>query len=335
MKHEIKTILVTGGLGFIGSNFIRSVLSKYEIISIDKLSYGSNVLNLEDLENENNYRFIKGDINDEEMLKELIQGVDAVINFAAETHVDRSISDAKPFLVSNVIGVQSLLEAVRKTKKDTRMVQIGTDEEYGDSIDKSFNENDRLAPSSPYAATKASASMLIAAYHRTYGLDVVMTRCTNNFGPYQFPEKLIPKAILRAKMNLKIPIYGTGNNKRDWIYVMDHCEAVEQVMLSGEQGQIYNIGAGNELTNLQVVNSILKILDKPSDLIEFVQDRPGHDIRYSLDCSKIREKLGWKARHSFNDSLKHTVQWYVENENWYRSLLTEQILHPTPWKLSW
>ena len=328
-------ILVTGGLGFIGSNFVRYLVGEVgiyptEITVVDALKYGSNETNLKDLD----YKFVKGDICDYELMAELVKGVDAIVNFAAETHVDRSISNPFAFIESNVIGTYTILEAMRKVNPDAaKLVHIGTDEVYGDIEKGSFKEDDMLKPSSPYSASKASADMFVLAYARTYGLNAVITRCTNNYGPYQFPEKLIPKAILRAKMDMKIPIYGTGKNVRDWIFVKDHCEAINLVLNKGERGKIYNVSSGEEKTNLEVVNGILDIMGK-RDLIEFVEDRPGHDVRYSLDSSKIK-KLGWKPKHGFEDGLKETVEWYLENEWWWKSLADEKILHPTPWKLKW
>ena len=331
-------ILVTGGLGFIGSNLIRHLLNKHDdikIINIDKIGYGSNPANLNDLENDTRYGFIKGDISNYKFVEKIIPSVDAVINVAAETHVDRSISDPETFLQSNTIGVFNILEAIRKLNKEVKLVQVSTDEVYGDIVEGSFRENDRLFPSNPYSASKASADMFCLAYHRTYDLRVVVTRCTNNFGPYQFPEKLIPKTIIRANLNLKIPLYGSGKNIRDWIYVIDHCEALEKVLSNGKPGEIYNISAGNEYQNIEVVRRILQLMDKPEDLIEFVADRPGHDIRYSLDSSKIRKELGWKPSHSFDEALEETVDWYLNNEEWWKPLANEKILHLTPWKLKW
>ena len=299
------------------------------------MGYGSNPANLRDLENDTRYDFVRGDIADYKLVKKIIMDVDAVINVAAETHVDRSISDPRAFLQSNTIGVFNILEALRRENKDTKLVQVSTDEVYGDILEGSFKENDRLFPSNPYSASKASADMFCLAYHRTYDLNITITRCTNNFGPYQFPEKLIPKTIIRANLNLKIPVYGSGKNVRDWIYVIDHCEALEKALFKGKSGEIYNISAGNEYQNIEVVKRILQIMDKPEDLIEFVADRPGHDVRYSLDSSKIRNELGWRPRYSFDEALEETVNWYLDNEKWWRPLANEKILHPTPWKLKW
>jgi dTDP-glucose 4,6-dehydratase len=328
-------LLVTGGLGFIGCNFVSYMLSKetkVRIINVDKIGLGANPVNLKDIEKLENYRFVKGDTSNPKAVDKIVGEVDAVVNFAAETHVDRSISNPNPFVESNILGTFTLLEAIRKSNEEVKYVQISTDEIYGDRLEGTFSELDRLNPSNPYAATKASADMLCLAHHRTYGLDVNITRCTNNFGPYQFPEKLIPKTIIRALKNLSIPVYGAGANVRDWIYVLDHCEAVSLVLSRGKSGEIYNISSGNELPNTIVVKEILKLLGKPEDLIEFVEDRPGHDLRYSLDSSKIRSKLGWKPKHTFSSALKETVKWYVQNEPWWKPLATEKALHPTPWR---
>ncbi len=331
-------ILVTGGLGFIGSNFVRYILKKnssVEVVNVDALKYGANPDNLRDLEKDDRYTFIKGDISDYKLISQIVKDVDIIVNFAAESHVDRSISNPYSFLQSNTIGVFTLLEALRKNNPECRLVHISTDEVYGDILQGSFKEGDRLKPSSPYSASKAAADMFVLAYVRTYGIDAVITRCTNNYGPYQFPEKLIPKTIIRASMNMKVPIYGTGRNVRDWIYVLDNCEAVYIVMMEGEKGEIYNISAGEEKTNLELVEEILRIMGKSTDLIEFVEDRPGHDLRYSLDSSKIRNELGWKPRHSLREGLKKTVEWYLNNEWWWKPLADERTLHPTPWKLRW
>jgi len=331
-------VMVTGGLGFIGSNFVRDMLSNHRdawVINVDNMSYGSNPANLKDVEGDKRYRFVKGDIANKRLMGKLVREVDFIVNFAAETHVDRSIADPWPFLKSNVEGVLTILEAVRLCNKAARFIQVGTDETYGDILKGSFREGDRLNPSSPYAASKAAADMLCSAYHRTYGLDIVVTRCTNNFGPYQFPEKLIPKTIIRASMNLKIPIYGSGRNVRDWIYVHDHCEALNLILEKGRPGEIYNISSGNEFENLEVAKRILEVMRKDVNLIEFVEDRPGHDVRYSLNSNKLRRELNWKPRHSFDEALRETVQWYVENEEWWKPIATEQTLHPTPWKLKW
>ncbi|MDM7912674.1 MAG: dTDP-glucose 4,6-dehydratase [Methanotrichaceae archaeon] len=331
-------LIVTGGLGFIGSNFIRDVLERHgdwKVINVDALKYGSNQDNLKDLEEDERYSFVHGDISDPSFISGIIEGADAIINFAAETHVDRSISNPVSFLQSNVMGVFNILEAIRKVNPKIRFVQISTDETYGDAVEGSFTERDMLKPSSPYSASKAAGDVYVLAYARTYGLQAMVTKCTNNYGPYQFPEKLIPKTILRALKSLKIPIYGTGKNVRDWIYVLDHCRAVEQVLEGGASGEIYNISAGEEKTNLDVVGKILEILGKDSGLTEFVEDRPGHDLRYSLDSSKIRDELGWRPRLTFESGLEETVRWYMKNEDWWKPLLDDKVLHPTPWKLVW
>jgi len=329
-------ILVTGGLGFIGSNFCRYIITKYpdyEIINIDKIGIGANPANLKDIENQKRYKFIKGNICNSNLIKMIIKQVDAVVNIAAETHVDRSISNPKPFIQNNTIGTFTLLEAIRKHNDKAKLVQVSTDEIYGEIKEGSFKENDMLKPSNPYSASKAAADMFTIAYHRTYGLSVTITRCTNNYGPYQIPEKLIPKTIIRALKNLPVPIYGTGKNIRDWIYVKDYCEAIDFVLRKGQLGEIYNVSSGNELSNIQIVRKILGLLGKTEDLITFVEDRPGHDIRYSLDSSKIRSKLCWKPKFSFEKALIESVNWYVNNEWWWKPLATEKILHPTPWKL--
>ncbi len=330
-------LLVTGGLGFIGSNFCRQMLTKhpdYEIVNIDKVGIGANPASLIDQEDNPHYRFVKGDICNPQLLHKNIAGVDAVINIAAETHVDRSIADPYSFIQNNAIGTYTVLEAVRKHNPKARMVQISTDEVYGAALEGSFTEKDPPSPSNPYSASKAAADMLAIAYHKTYGLNVSITRCTNNFGPYQLPEKLIPKTIIRALKDLSIPIYGTGTNVRDWIYVQDHCAAIDTVLTKGAAGEIYNVSAGNEITNIEIVKKILTQLGKPDTLINFVEDRPGHDLRYSLDSSKLRTQLGWQPATPFNEALEYTVKWYVENQKWWTPFATEAVLHPTPWKMS-
>ena len=332
----ILKILVTGGLGFIGSNFCRHILTKHsdcEVINVDKLGIGANPANLKGMENEKRYKFIKGDICDSKLLNKIIKQVDAVVNIAAETHVDRSIADPETFVQNNTIGTFTILEAIRKHNNKAKLIQVSTDEVYGEIKEGSFKENDTPTPSNPYSASKAAADMLVMAYYKTYGLHVAITRCTNNYGSYQFPEKLVPKTIIRALKNLSVPIYGSGENVRDWIYVQDHCEAVDLVLRKGESGEIYNISAENELPNVKIVRRILEMLSKAEELITFVEDRPGHDIRYSLDSSRIRSKIGWKPKFSFEEALEATVSWYVNNEWWWKPLATEEVLHPTPWKL--
>lgn len=305
------------------------------IVNVDKLSYGSNLNNLKEIENDRRYKFVRGSINDMNIVKELVKEADVLVNLAAESHVDRSITDPWPFFRSNTEGVLVILEAIRSSGKNVRFIQVGTDESYGDILEGSFIEDDGLKPSSPYAASKACADLLCLAYYRTYGLNAIITRCTNNFGPYQFPEKLIPKTIIRAMLDLKIPVYGTGKNVRDWIYVLDHCEAIDKVLRFSKAGEVYNISGGNEFTNIQVVEKILELLNKPKNLIEFVEDRPGHDIRYSLNSNKIFKEFGWRPKCSFEEALESTVEWYVKNEWWWKPLADERILHPTPWKLKW
>jgi dTDP-glucose 4,6-dehydratase len=331
-------LLVTGGLGFIGSNLIRYLLGKHKdikIINLDKMGIGSNINNLKDIEWNERHSLIKGSLLDFDLVSSLVKNVDAVINLAAETHVDRSIANPRIFLENNTIGTFNLLEAARIYNPKLRIIHVSTDEVYSDILIGSYKEEDRLKPSSPYAASKAAADMFCLAYYRTYDLDIIITRCTNNFGPYQFPEKLIPKTIIRASLGMKIPIYGSGKNIRDWIYVLDHCEALEMILEKGRAGEIYNISSGNEEDNLTLVKKILKIMGKDEKLIEFVEDRPGHDVRYSLDSSKIRRELQWKPKHSLEDALKKTVEWYLANESWWRTIINEKILHPEPWKLKW
>jgi len=331
-------LLITGGLGFIGSNLIRYMLNKYrdiEIINLDKMGIGSNINNLKDLEGDGRYRFVRGSLLEFDLISSLVKDVDASINLAAETHVDRSIANPRIFLENNSVGTFNLLEAARINNPRLRIIQVSTDEVYSDILVGSYKEEDRLKPSSPYSASKAAADMFCIAYHRTYGLDIIITRCTNNFGPYQFPEKLIPKTIIRASLGMRIPIYGGGRNIRDWIYVLDFCEALNLILEGGRSGEIYNVSSGNELDNLTLVKKILKIMGKDENLIEFVEDRPGHDVRYSLDSSKIRRELKWKPRYPLEDALKKTVDWYLTNESWWKPLVNEKILHPTPWRLNW
>jgi len=330
-------ILVCGGAGFIGSAFIRTNLKnnpQNQIINLDNLSIGSNKNNLKQVENNKNYSFVKDNINNSETVSKLTKDVDAIINFAAETHVDRSISNPKPFIETNVLGTYSLLEAARKN--DKLFIHISTDEIYGDAEgNQSFTENDLLKPNNPYAATKAAADHLVSSYHRTYGLKCITTRCTNNFGPYQFPEKLIPKTIIRALKNLKVPLYAGGEQIRSWIHVNDHVEAIESLISKGKMGEIYNITAWNEITNKAIVEKILKIMQKPTSLIETVGDRPGHDKRYSINASKLEKSIGWKPRYEFEQALLETVQWYQNNPQWWEPLANEKTLHPQPWTLDW
>ena len=325
-------LLVTGGLGFVGSNFIRKLLTEnndYEVINIDAELFGADHKNLSEIKNSKKYHFEKGNITNKRFMEEQIAKCDAVINFAAESFVDRSINDANPFLVSNIRGAFTILDIITKQKK--RMIQISTDEVFGSLSDGTATETSKFNPSSPYAATKAAAELLVKSYCVTYDSDVIITRCTNNYGPRQFAEKLIPKTIILASQNRKIPIYGKGVNVRDWIYVDDHCDAVLLALLNGKTGESYNISANNEIDNITIVKKILKIMNKPEDLIEFVEDRPGHDLRYSLDSTKISEKLEWKIKMSFEEGLKNTVQWYLDNPELLNTV-SSTALDPTPWK---
>ena len=328
-------ILVTGGLGFIGSNFIHYLqknFPEYSIINLDAELLGANRKNLSQFENSSNYEFILGNINDKKLVESLIQKVDGVINFAAESHVDRSILDSKPFLESNIMGVYTLLDSIRHNNTEIRFLQISTDEVFGSLTTGFAKEEDIFRPSNPYSASKASAELIAESYHRTYGIDVVITRCTNNFGPQQFPEKVIPKTIIRAQQNMKIPIYGTGKNIRDWLYVEDHCDAILKVFLNGKSGESYNISDSNELTNIELIEKILEHMNKSKDLTYFVEDRPGHDLRYGMDSSKIRNELGWKPKNSIDKNLETTIRWYLNNKEWWSELATEEMLDPTPWK---
>ena len=330
-------ILVCGGAGFIGSEFIRHYLKKYpdaKIINLDVLTIGSNLENLKNLDTNPNYSFIKDDIRNEPKIDSLVKDSDTVINFAAESHVDRSIANPKPFLETNIFGTYSILEAIRK--HDKQFIHVSTDEIYGDAENQvSFTENSQINPSNPYAATKAAADNLVASYHRTYGINCITTRCTNNFGPYQFPEKLIPKTIIRSIKDLKIPLYGDGTQIRSWIYVNDHVQAIDVLISKGSPGQVYNITAYEEISNKSIVEKILDILGKSHDMIEYVGDRPGHDKRYSIDSSKIENQTGWRPKYAFDDALKQTVNWYLQNKSWWEPLVDENTLHPQPWTLSW
>jgi len=326
-------LLVTGGLGFIGSNFILKMLERtdIQIINIDAEFYGSDHRNLSKIKDSQRYNFVKGNIANRKFMNEQIAKCDAVVNFAAESFVDRSINDANPFLVSNIRGAFTILDII--TKQNKRMIQISTDEVYGSLSNDTAVEESKLNPSNPYAATKASAELLIKSYITTFGSDVIITRCTNNFGPRQFIEKLIPKTIILANQNKKIPIYGNGKNIRDWIYVDDHCEAVSLALFNGKSGESYNISAGNEMDNLTIVRKILDIMNKSEDLIEFVDDRPGHDFRYSMNSKKISSELGWKTKLNFNENLKTTIEWYLENPDILNNS-SSIVLDQTPWKSS-
>ena len=311
-------LLVTGGLGFIGSNFILDSLknTNYEILNVDAEFYGSNHYNLIEAENSEKYSFVKGDITDKKLIETLISDCDCVVNFAAESHVDRSIFDPTPFLNSNILGTFTILDIIKNQKK--KLVHVSTDEVYGTILQGSATENTRFNPSSPYSATKASAELLINSYVKTYGVDAVITRCTNNYGPRQFNEKLIPKVIGLSNENKKIPVYGTGTSIRDWIHVEDHCKAIMLVLEKGTSGESYNISSSNEVSNLALVKKILQFLNKSEESIQFVEDRPGEDTRYSLDSSKIYQELGWIPMINFDEGLKKTIQWYISNKDWWK-----------------
>ena len=324
-------LLVTGGLGFIGSNFILKFLEddNNEVVNVDAEFYGSDNRNLSKIKDSEKYNFVKGNISNKKLMEEQISKCDAIVNFAAESHVDRSINDANPFLVSNIRGAFTILDIITKQKK--RMIQISTDEVFGSLEKGTADEQSKFNPSSPYAATKAAAELLINSYITTFNSDVIITRCTNNFGPRQFPEKLIPKSILLAMNDRKIPIYGNGKNIRDWIFVNDHCDAIYDVLLKGKAGQSYNISANNELDNMKIIKLILKYLGKSTDLIEFVEDRPGHDFRYSLDSSKIRKEIDWKNSTNFEEGLYTTIEWF--KSNYSDSASIEKVISKfTPWK---
>lgn len=321
-----RRLLITGGAGFIGSNFVRHMLSggrEVEITNLDKLTYAGNLENLADLEADARYEFVRGDIADASLVRSVLERIDpyAIVNFAAESHVDRSILGALPFVETNVRGTLVLLEAAKEAwsghESEHRFVQISTDEVYGDlGATGSFSETTPLNPNNPYAASKASADLLCLSYFRTHGLPVMITRCSNNYGPYQFPEKLIPVMVDKASKGESLPVYGDGSNIRDWIHVTDHCRAIDRVVEKGRPGEVYNIGAGTEIRNIDLVKMIVASLGQSEDLIEFVRDRPGHDARYSIDASKITRELGWMPRVAFREGLEATVAWYVEQTGW-------------------
>ncbi|MBU0606212.1 MAG: dTDP-glucose 4,6-dehydratase [Candidatus Omnitrophica bacterium] len=321
----MKKLLITGGAGFIGSNFIRHMVNKYpdyRIVNLDKLTYCGNLENLKDIEKHKNYKFVKGDITDAKLVNKLVGESDIVINFAAESHVDRSITDPGVFVRTNVLGTYTLLEAARKAGVEL-FCQISTDEVYG-SVGKGFSkEIDVLDPRSPYSASKAGADLLVRSYFVTFKLPVAITRSSNNFGPYQYPEKIIPLFITNLMAGKKVPVYADGMNMRDWLYVVDNCEAIDVVLHRGSAGEIYNIGIGGETTNLALTKMLLDILGKDESSIEFVKDRPGHDKRYALDVSKLKA-LDWKPRHEFKAALEETVAWYKDNEAWWRRLVKSQ-----------
>ena len=326
-------LLVTGGLGFIGSNFILKVLEEntdIQITNVDAELAGSNKKNLSSVEKNKNYEFVKGNITNRRLMEKLITNCDSVINFAAESFVDRSIYEADPFLVSNIRGAFTILDIITKQKK--QMIQISTDEIFGSILNGNADEGSKFNPSNPYAATKASAELLVDSYHKTFDSNVIITRCTNNFGPRQFPEKLIPKIILLAKLDKNIPIYGSGKNIRDWIYVDEHCDAIFRVLMIGQSGQSYNISGNTEISKLQITNYILEKMNKSKDLIKFVDDRPGHDFRYSLDSTKISNELGWKNKLSFEEGLEQTIEWYQKNSEVYDSISPKILQTDTPWR---
>jgi dTDP-glucose 4,6-dehydratase len=324
---------VTGGCGFIGSNFVRYLLKTYpdySVINVDKLTYAGNLENLSDIAEMPRYSFMRGDIADASPMEALIRkGMDAIVNFAAESHVDRSIEDPSTFIKTNVYGTFVLLETVRQAfpKQQIRFIQVSTDEVYGSLGETgAFTEETPLAPNSPYAASKTSADLLVRAYHHTYGLPVLITRCSNNYGPYQFPEKLIPLMISNAMEDKRLPIYGDGMNVRDWIYVEDHCRAIDRVLHDGRPGEIYNIGGRSEKPNLSVAKTILDHLGKPHSMIQFVADRLGHDRRYAIDFSKIERELGWTPSVSFEEGIRLTVEWYLAHQEWWRKIRTGEYL---------
>ena len=314
-------ILVTGGSGFIGSNFIRHILNKnpdYKVVNLDKLTYAGNPDNLKDIEKNPNYTFIKGDICDPGVVEKAIKGCDCLVNFAAETHVDKSILDASDFVRTNVLGTHILLERARAFKV-AKFIQISTDEVYGSIEEGSFSEDSPLFPNSPYAASKAGADYLCRSYFRTFGLPIIITRSSNNFGPYQYPEKFLALTVTNALENKKIPVYGEGKNVRDWLYVKDNCDAIEFILKNGRDGEIYNISGGFEVSNIDLAKSVLKKLDLDFKLLEFVKDRPGHDLRYSLSSLKLKS-LGWERRRDFDEALNETIEWYKKNVPWWQRI---------------
>ena len=323
-------ILVTGGAGFIGANFVFYMLDKhpeYDIVCLDSLTYCGNIKTLEPVMNNPHFRFVRGDVTDRKLVFKLFEEekFDVVVNFAAESHVDRSIEDPGVFLRTNILGTQTLMDASNEYGV-TRYHQVGTDEVYGDlpldRPDLFFTEDMPLTASSPYSASKASADLLVMAYYRTYGLPVTISRCSNNYGPYQFPEKLIPLMIKNALADEKLPVYGTGENVRDWLYVEDHCKAIDMIIHEGKVGEVYNIGGHNEKSNLDVVRTILKQIGKSEDLITFVGDRKGHDLRYAIDPTKIHDELGWLPETRFDDGIRQTIDWYLDNRSWWEEIIS-------------
>jgi dTDP-glucose 4,6-dehydratase len=324
----MKTLLVTGGAGFIGSNFIRYFISRHPdvtIVNLDKLTYAGNLENLGAVDRSPHYKFIKGDIVQKKTVETVFEnyGIDAVVNFAAESHVDRSILSPDQFLKTNILGLQVLLSAARRHRVK-RFVQISTDEVYGSAgqADPPFTENESLRPNNPYSASKAGADLLVRSFCTTYQMPAVITRCANNYGPFQFPEKLIPLTIINAQMDRPIPVYGDGLHVRNWLYVEDHCRAIDTVLRKGKVGEIYNIGGPHEMTNLEVVQTILREMKKPASLIHFVKDRPGHDRRYSISTDKISRELDWKPQSFFGESIVSTIQWYLRQEEWWKKIMS-------------
>lgn len=325
-------LLVTGGAGFIGSNFVRYMLEKYpnyKVVNYDLLTYAGNLENLKDVENHSNYTFVKGDINNRELVDYLVKTheIDVIVNFAAESHVDRSITDPDIFVKTNVLGTQALLD-VAKANNMKKYVQISTDEVYGTLGETGyFTEKTPLAPNSPYSASKAGGDLLVRAYHETYGLNVNITRCSNNYGPYHFPEKLIPLMITNALEGKELPIYGDGKNIRDWLHVKDHCAAIDLVIHKGRPGEVYNIGGHNERTNNEIVHLIVEKLGVSKDLITYVTDRPGHDRRYAIDPTKIVTELGWKPQYTFEKGIVETIQWYIDNQEWWKNIKSGEYMN--------
>lgn len=328
MSRSFEKVLVTGGAGFIGSNFVRFVMNErpgWRVVNFDALTYAGNRENLSDFEDDARYTFVHGDVRDRAALGAALRGCDAVVHFAAESHVDRSIHDCSPFISTNVTGTQTLLDACMEVGSVQSFVQIGTDEVYGslplDRPDLAFSEDSPIQPNSPYAASKAAADLLALAYQHTFELPVTVTRCSNNFGPYQFPEKVIPLFVTNLFEGRKVPLYGDGMNVRDWLHVLDHCEAVVRVLEDGQPGRTYNIGGNNEQSNIDLTRTILKLLDRKEDMIERVTDRPGHDRRYAIDATRMRDELGWTpTRSAWPESLAETIAWYEANEAWWKPL---------------
>jgi dTDP-glucose 4,6-dehydratase len=319
-----KSVVVTGGCGFIGSNFVHHLLATdpgITVVNFDCLTYAGNLANLADLADSSRYRFVKGDITDRDQVRAALgDGVEAVINFAAESHVDRSIHDSGPFVRTNILGTQVMLDAVRELGVP-RYVQVSTDEVYGSlGAEGAFSESTPLAPNSPYAASKASADLMVRSYVHTFGVPALITRCSNNYGPYQFPEKLIPLFITNLLHDEPVPVYGDGLNVRDWIHVRDHCAAIDRVWRHGRVGEVYNIGGRCEWTNLRLTETLLDVMGKPRSLIRYVKDRPGHDRRYAIDCGKIERELGWRPAIAFDDGLRDTVRWYIEHGDWVANI---------------